>query len=96
MERQLDERAILALRNGNVELFYGGLGSEGDKEGLRIILKAAFPQDRTFASGQALYYKASSDECSNYLWVTDDVASGKPSMEVKDFFISQVNNYEIY
>ena len=57
MERELNQKLIEKLRNKEIWLHYGDLGSSGDLEGLRLVIKTAFPDDKRIPGGTANYYR---------------------------------------
>ena len=95
MKREINQELINKLRNKEIWLHYGDLRAKGDLEGLRLILKTAFPEDTSIPGGSVDYYRNIGNR-----W--DGTSFGPPSEvaahELEDFFTTNkvVNNYEIY
>lgn len=95
MEREINQELIDKLRNKEIWLHYGDLRGEGDLEGLRLVIKTAFPKDTSIPGGSADYYRSIDNR-----W--DGTSFGPPSEvtahELEDFFNTDkvVNNYQIF
>lgn len=95
MEREVNQKLIEKLRNKEIWLHYGDLGSQGDLEGLRLVIKTAFPEDKNIPYGTARYYR----NIANQWDATDLGPLGKETThELEDFFVVDpvVHNYQIY
>ena len=95
MEREVNQELVKKLRNKEIWLHYGDLGSQGDLEGLRLVIKTAFPEDKNIPYGTASYYRNIANQWDATSFGPSD---GVTAHKLEDFFVVDpvVNNYQIY
>lgn len=95
MEREVNQELVKKLRNKEIWLHYGDLRAEGDLEGLRLVIKTAFPKDKSIPAGSADYYRSTGNSWDG---MGPELPDGITAHELEDFFIvdTVVHNYQIY